>query len=153
MICSSGWWFVLYHGPPQPSLPDRVMSPAAAEGGAETQSCAGALKVKIRSILNKEQEHPLPFPTALCCTQTSQPKFPFLSPNSWLREFWWASLSYSRSSWERLKCPLLIFVVIKKVEQENQRGLHLDYFQVFNVWMHYVKNEISEKPGDGTFWF
>lgn len=65
----------------------------------------------------------------------------------------WACLLYSRSSWERLKRLLLIFVVIKKVEQESQRGLHLDCSQVFNVWVHYGKNEINEEAGDGAFWF
>lgn len=50
-----------------------------------------------------------------------------------------------------MKCTVLIFVVTKDVEQESQRGLHLDYFKIFNVWLHYLKNKVNKNPGDKAF--
>lgn len=54
---------------------------------------------------------------------------------------------------ERVKCTLLIFVAMEETEQESQRGLHLGYFNLFNVWLHHLKNKISKTPGEKAFWF
>lgn len=42
---------------------------------------------------------------------------------------------------------------MEEIEQESQRGLHLDYFNLFNVWLHRLKNKINKTPGEKTFWF
>lgn len=52
-----------------------------------------------------------------------------------------------------MKCTILIFVVVEEVQQENQRGLHLDYFKIFYVWLQYLKSKINKTLGDTAFWF
>lgn len=144
MMCSSERWFVLYNGPPQPSLSDTIMSSRVvreAHGfhnvqGPEGSAWAGGTSPTI-PVSGSSQP----------CSQG----FHFWGLTTVFQSFitvWYDTVG----AYER-KCTVLIFVVMEEIEQESQRGLHLDYFNLFNVWLHHLKNKINKTPGEKTFCF
>lgn len=143
-MCSSERWFVLSNGPPQPSLSDTVMSSRVvreAHGfhnvqGPEGSAWAGGTSPTI---------------PVSGSSQTCSQGFHFWDLTTVFQSFitvWYDTIG----AYER-KCTVLIFVVMEEIEQESQRGLHLDYFNLFNVWLHRLKNKINKTPGEKTFWF
>lgn len=148
-MCSSEWWFVLYNGFSQPSLSNMIMSSSVVQG----EHRFNAVRETWRLRLSRQEGHHLAF---LIVSRSSlmpdfQPRSSKVSFFEAWQVFFRVSLEFGMERMRWVKCTVLIFVVTKEVEQESQRGLHLDYFKIFNVWLHYLKNKINKNPGDTAF--